>query len=571
MQLFCHRCDNPFSSEKKDKTMRDRPAYLIFERKFVFCLDKLVEKHKTMDSPQYEYVNEDQISPQLKCSICLSPFIEPYCTPCRHTFCRLCITSWLQRGEDSCPRCRGKLSLRDITPASHDVCSLVDDLQVKCFACKQTGIQRGQFQAHLDRSCPRRNDQVGPHVQPTVQHDTSPRNLRCSSNGCSSDLNSAQCSHCQRYFCSTHLTEHRRQCRRQKNSAALVGALLLAIVFIILIIAIFYPSKTKTPLSKPDRVSQNDPIALPMSCSDPSQCPTRQVPFTDSQLLTGKHQHYLNYFYNPTRTDLSKWNLIYRGSKDGFNALAFHTHCDNKGETLIVLSTTKGYLFGGYTDAPWTTPAQGLPTYGRSAKTFLFSLTSHQKGPARKFSLDARHQNYAIVNDFLSGPIFGAIMRPDIGISDANGEFRCQINFPSLYRGGVGESYFPTSDDCIIDEIEVFSPVFGRGSSVIYGFFRLLFGLVVTIVTCLLFFFVDLAYEQNRQVEARWWAGICLYFFWMNYLWGYLLLSVLIFSLILCIDWMRSSESPVLEDLRTEKRRLLSFFFILLVYVTFFR
>lgn len=140
-----------------------------------------------MDSSKYEYVNENQISPQLICSICSSPFIDPHCTKCRHTFCGPCITPWLQRQrrEDSCPLCRAKISLRDITPASHELCSLLDGLPVKCLACQQTAIQRGQFQAHLDRSCPRRNAPTGPHPQPTVQQ-VSEQRCQCDHEWCSS-------------------------------------------------------------------------------------------------------------------------------------------------------------------------------------------------------------------------------------------------------------------------------------------------------------------------------------------------------------------------------------------------
>ena len=46
------------------------------------------------------------------------------------------------------------------------------------------------------------------------------------------------------------------------------------------------------------------------------------------------------------------WHLIYKASRDGFRASDFHRCCDNKGETVSVIHTTGGYLFGGYTDVP---------------------------------------------------------------------------------------------------------------------------------------------------------------------------------------------------------------------------
>lgn len=46
-------------------------------------------------------------------------------------------------------------------------------------------------------------------------------------------------------------------------------------------------------------------------------------------------------------------NLIYRGSRDGFLSKNFHNKCDYKGETLSIIKSTKGYIFGGYTKINW--------------------------------------------------------------------------------------------------------------------------------------------------------------------------------------------------------------------------
>ena len=49
--------------------------------------------------------------------------------------------------------------------------------------------------------------------------------------------------------------------------------------------------------------------------------------------------------------------LIYRGSKDGFNADIFHQKCDDKGETLTIAKSSYNKIFGGYTDIPWMSPS----------------------------------------------------------------------------------------------------------------------------------------------------------------------------------------------------------------------
>ena len=47
-----------------------------------------------------------------------------------------------------------------------------------------------------------------------------------------------------------------------------------------------------------------------------------------------------------------KWNLCYRASRDGWNAQDFHSHCNNKGPT-VVLVKANDCIFGGYTDQHW--------------------------------------------------------------------------------------------------------------------------------------------------------------------------------------------------------------------------
>jgi hypothetical protein len=41
-----------------------------------------------------------------------------------------------------------------------------------------------------------------------------------------------------------------------------------------------------------------------------------------------------------------EWCLLYKGSRDGFNAKDFHRLCDNKGPTITVIRTRQGRIFG---------------------------------------------------------------------------------------------------------------------------------------------------------------------------------------------------------------------------------
>ena len=47
-----------------------------------------------------------------------------------------------------------------------------------------------------------------------------------------------------------------------------------------------------------------------------------------------------------------EWRLLFRGSRDGFTASAFHSRCDNKGPTVTVVNSD-GNIFGGFTESAW--------------------------------------------------------------------------------------------------------------------------------------------------------------------------------------------------------------------------
>jgi hypothetical protein len=103
-----------------------------------------------------------------------------------------------------------------------------------------------------------------------------------------------------------------------------------------------------------------------------------------------------------------KWNLIYRASRDGFEATKFHYKCDHKPNTLIVIKSTNGNIFGGYTEKSWS----GSNNYKTDYNSFIFSLINLDCEPVKiKWS-----RNQGIYCDISHGPIFGA--GNDLFISD---------------------------------------------------------------------------------------------------------------------------------------------------------
>ena len=44
------------------------------------------------------------------------------------------------------------------------------------------------------------------------------------------------------------------------------------------------------------------------------------------------------------------FNLLFKATRDGQNAYDFHRKCDGKVQQLVFIKTTKGEIFGGYTE-----------------------------------------------------------------------------------------------------------------------------------------------------------------------------------------------------------------------------
>ena len=48
------------------------------------------------------------------------------------------------------------------------------------------------------------------------------------------------------------------------------------------------------------------------------------------------------------------WKLLYRASEHNYSAKFFHECCDKTiGPTLVVIKSSEGWIFGGYTTQPW--------------------------------------------------------------------------------------------------------------------------------------------------------------------------------------------------------------------------
>ncbi|XP_053177768.1 E3 ubiquitin-protein ligase LNX [Scomber japonicus] len=102
----------------------------------------------------HEYIYKDEVDDDLVCHICLQPLIRPLDTPCGHTYCQECLTSFLLES-DFCPVCRTPLMLQTCRKPSLLVHKLLDKLIVACpFTDHCTEVlPRGEMEDHIKSRC----------------------------------------------------------------------------------------------------------------------------------------------------------------------------------------------------------------------------------------------------------------------------------------------------------------------------------------------------------------------------------------------------------------------------------
>lgn len=98
----------------------------------------------------------------------------------------------------------------------------------------------------------------------------------------------------------------------------------------------------------------------------------------------------------------STFRLLYRGSRDGFTSVAFHSKCDfTKYPTLTVIANFSGSVFGGFATAPWGSSSGPICAPG----SFLFSLKSVYETEPAMFPVIEKE--CAIQGKSEYGPVFG--------------------------------------------------------------------------------------------------------------------------------------------------------------------
>jgi hypothetical protein len=206
--------------------------------------------------------------------------------------------------------------------------------------------------------------------------------------------------------------------------------------------------------------SPNQPPPPSPAPSQPS--PQPPVPSFDSRIISAIPEIFAEFRKNQI-------SLLWRGSRDGFEAQEFHRRCDGHANTLTVILDTKGNIFGGFTPVEWESRVHN-GKWGNenncykaddSQKSFLFTLKNPHNIPARRFALKAEKKEEAIGCDSRYGPTFGPrSFHHDINVcNNCNTSLFNQASVGDTYindTGLDGKIVFTGSMTFQVQEIEVF-------------------------------------------------------------------------------------------------------------------
>jgi len=135
--------------------------------------------------------------------------------------------------------------------------------------------------------------------------------------------------------------------------------------------------------------------------------------------------------------------LLYQASKDGYADSSFHSRCDSKGPTVVIIQTKLGTIFGGYTYTSWASSGN----YAASSKAFTFRL----RPTIKKFEQRSGREANAIYRSSTYGPTFG---NHDILINDCQYIAQCQVSGSTYvdvgYEINDGQRYFRVEDYVVV-------------------------------------------------------------------------------------------------------------------------
>ncbi|GBC00027.1 hypothetical protein RclHR1_03710011 [Rhizophagus clarus] len=205
----------------------------------------------------------------------------------------------------------------------------------------------------------------------------------------------------------------------------------------------------------PDSVSNANIIS-------PSKTNINEIKFVDSQII---HSKIINF---KVVSIISKWvdkiitnddnhrklhlpykfELLLRGSRDGFTPKKFHELCDGKSKTVTFIKVKgKEEILGGYNPLTWETSN----IWGVTKDSFIFSFKNKSVVISK-----VKNSNYALDYSNKCGPQFGSdLMINSYGINSNSDEFT-DFNVTYCKKRHYEKRIRNTNDNFSIEDYEVF-------------------------------------------------------------------------------------------------------------------
>ena len=146
---------------------------------------------------------------------------------------------------------------------------------------------------------------------------------------------------------------------------------------------------------------------------------------------------------------VTKLDLLFKGPNSNFDATSFHLGFDNIVPCLILIETTNGIRFGGFTNRTW----KGENEYKSDNTAFLFSLNFLEKYPI--------NQHCAGTAILAKTQYLCAFGKGDLVIFDHCNKCYCKSDFPNSYmcqniQGNPKLRLTNYNRDFIVKDYEVF-------------------------------------------------------------------------------------------------------------------
>lgn len=177
-------------------------------------------------------------------------------------------------------------------------------------------------------------------------------------------------------------------------------------------------------------------------------------PFLESKILSDEHKDIMINQWLKDQLDLphSTFVLLYRASRDGWSTATFHTCCDKRGPTVVVVKSNDS-LFGGFTEQSWDSSG----SYKYCNESFIFSLVNPSGSVPTKLPLKPDQTKYGIYCNSGYGPTFGG--GHDLTIcEDANSSSKSYSSLGNSYEcpRHITSTFLTEERTFLVSEVEVF-------------------------------------------------------------------------------------------------------------------